>query len=163
MYFTAPKVCDNLAAEFLWWTSFSQEPYAPRFLFTHRTLLCRISCLDILVFPQYDPDDVTMGLSSPPPSSEATILLTWSRLSTPIFITTLIYYCLYSFSSSCRAVYLSLYPLYEWHRIKTGGDIYGWIHRATSGTGCKIVAVCEDSRIFSNYLATLGIPLELLE
>ena len=107
-----------------------QEPYAPRLLFTHTTLFCIIFCLGLFVFPKYDPDDVTVAVSSLSPSYEATKFLDVSRLLISLFITTLVYCLLVSFSYSCRAVYISLYLLSESPRIKTIGVISGSIRRA---------------------------------
>ena len=90
--FSAPKFCNNLVVELLWWTSPSQDLYDPCLFFTHTTLRWIIYCLCLLVLPKYDPYHVTKGVSSPPPSSKATTFLDGSCLSNLLFMTALIDY-----------------------------------------------------------------------
>ena len=110
------KVCNDVAVAFLWCTFFSRDTSDTRFIFTHTILWWIISCLDLLVLLQYDPNDVTIFVFSPPLSSEAKILLTISRILTLLFVTTLMD-SLYYFSSYCIAIDLSLYPFSESPRI----------------------------------------------
>ena len=139
------------------------EPYAPCLIFTHTTLHWRISFLDLLVLTQYYPYNVTMGLSSRPPSSEATILLDGSHLSTSLFMTMLIHCWLLSSSSSFRAIYISLDPLSKSPRIETGRFILGSIRRAPSGPLCETGAGGRYFRRSPNLLSILEILMVLLE
>ena len=85
-----------------------------------------------------------------------------SFLSTSLFIITLVYCCLLSFSSSCRAIDISLDPLSESPIIETGGVISRSARRTPSGKVVKGSAG-RNYRRFFNYLATLDTPLQLLE
>ena len=123
----------------------------------------RIFCLDLLVLSQYNPCDDTTGVSSPPPSSEATTLLAFSFLLYSFLITALVDCFLLSFYYYCRAVDLSIYPISKSPRIETGGVISGSMRRAPSLTCHKSGAGGDGYIILSNYLATIEILLELLE
>ena len=138
-----------------WWTSRLVEPLAPCLILTHINPCCRISCLDLLVLTQYNPYGVTVGVSSPPPSSEAIKFIACSHLQTLLVMMKLLYCCLLSSYSSCRSVDIYLYPLSESSRIETGGDISRSIFRTPFVPRRKSVVAGENYRRFSKYLATL--------
>ena len=94
------------------------------------------------------------GFISAPPSSESTTFLTCSHILASLVMVILINCCLSltSFYSCCRAVNISLDLLYKSPIIETDGYI-------SVSPRCKIGAAGYDSIIFSNYLATLEIPL----
>ena len=118
--------------------------------------------MGILALPQYDHDDVTVGISSAITSYEGEAFLGIIRLLHSLVMTMLVDCWLLYSSSSCRAVDFSLDLLSESPINETGGVISRSIGRSPSGPLRESGSGGKDSIISSNSLDTLEIPLELI-